>query len=537
MRRHSRLPLHELDPSWALQTFLAQCRTSTSKPRPHQQDLLHLQGGVHALAHLTQGGLHAAQLSTQQAQHQEGQDTQEEKEEEEDAPLSWRQLYWFVWGYVVVLYCQRCCSHFPARQLHQCSYHPLVPVFASEDTSGQYPCCGAPAWHPGGSAVVAAAAASLQPCCSRDHDTYVPQATGSSAAGSPGQRVLQQQGQGGTGPVMPIAASRALQLLQLYGPLITSAGPAATQLQRQQQQHGQGGVAAGAAEAAALRSAGPVCMSEQQQQPACEKVTQHTLPLLVKMVNRGAASAAAAADSSSGGGGGAGSTAPGSRPSCVSPLPPISPRQQVPAAAHQQSGHGSACVGGSSKPHHVPKLGQQGGFDLPAAAAAAIGAAAAAGANTGHHARRLHASSQPDDDDGSSSDSGSSSSSEGKGKDSRVSESGRSSPSSSGSTSSSSDVSTGSGADAAFPSSLTNNSDFVAELEGSDGFSLTGVHPTPLSSMIGAVRTAAEARSRQGVAAPGSSAAGSSSAAARLHQLGAPLPGTFSPGGKRWVSG
>lgn len=61
-----------------------------------------------------------------------------------------------------------------------------------------------------------------------------------------------------------------------------------------------------------------------------------------------------------------------------------------------------------------------------------------------------------------------------------------------------------------------------------------GAHGTPLSSVMGAVRAAAEARGRRGFGSPGGSSSGGSIAAVRLQaQMGAPLAETFSAGGRR----
>jgi hypothetical protein len=60
---------------------------------------------------------------------------------------------------------------------------------------------------------------------------------------------------------------------------------------------------------------------------------------------------------------------------------------------------------------------------------------------------------------------------------------------------------------------------------------LARAHATPLSSIMGAVRAAAEARTK-GV---GLSSGTAGSRAGRLHQMGAPLAETFSAGGRRWV--
>lgn len=472
--RQYKLPLHEPDQAWDLQTFLAQQRTATNKQQQkHKPD-----------------------------QHQQPHGTQQEQaldqqpHEQQQEPSSWRELYWLVWGYVVVMYCQRCCSHFPARLLHQCSYHPLPAVFTSDEVIGQYPCCGAPAWQPGGNAAVAAAAASLQPCCSRDHDAYIP------AGGSwQGQQGPQQPGAVGKGPKggkdAPVDPKRALQLLRLFGPVITAAAPASLQQQQQQK---------------------PLMPLAAARQPAEQKQREPALPLLVKMVNRGASAAAAAAAAPAGSGdglsaaavsgSGTGSKTPGSqpasRPSSVSPLPPISPRQW---SAEQQQ-HDTRPTTSSSA-----QLQQGQSYSVPAAVAAAMAAAAAA-ANSPSRASLYSATTA----NGHTADAAGSASSSGSG------------------SSSSSNDSEGTSSSSGSSSEADEQVEYLdiddAAADGEHEFNLlSGAHATPLSSAMGAVRAAAEARTK-GVGLS-SSTAGSS--AGRMHQMGAPLAETFSAGGRRWV--
>jgi hypothetical protein len=64
---------------------------------------------------------------------------------------------------------------------------------------------------------------------------------------------------------------------------------------------------------------------------------------------------------------------------------------------------------------------------------------------------------------------------------------------------------------------------------------LLSAHATPLSSVLGAVRAAAAARTRGGGLSSSSTGAGGSSGAGRPvgSQVGAPLADTFSAGGRR----
>jgi hypothetical protein len=75
-------------------------------------------------------------------------------------------------------------------------------------------------------------------------------------------------------------------------------------------------------------------------------------------------------------------------------------------------------------------------------------------------------------------------------------------------------------------------------LDDIDDLRLLSAHATPLSSVLGAVRAAADARTRGGgLGSSSSTGPGGSSAAGRLmgSQVGAPLADTFSAGGRRCV--
>merc|ERR1719162_2418781 len=78
--------------------------------------------------------------------------------------LSWREIYWKVWGRVQTLYCTACHGNFPATELGHCSYHPEKPVWQCPPRahSGVYPCCQQPAVRFG-------AAVQRTGCCAREH--------------------------------------------------------------------------------------------------------------------------------------------------------------------------------------------------------------------------------------------------------------------------------------------------------------------------------------------------------------------------------
>lgn len=113
------LPLHQPDPSWRFQDFLQQQR----RPQQQQQQ---------------QEQLHQLSLHPHQQEQQPN-----------ISPTSWKDLFWLTWGHVIVLYCQKCNMHFPARQYNHCSYHPRAAEFANEVDPGIHPCCGRSAWQPG----------------------------------------------------------------------------------------------------------------------------------------------------------------------------------------------------------------------------------------------------------------------------------------------------------------------------------------------------------------------------------------------------
>jgi len=60
--------------------------------------------------------------------------------------LSWKRIYWRMWGTVHHLPCTVCKTRFPLWQYQQCSYHPFPAEFEEGgDNYGTYRCCGAQA--------------------------------------------------------------------------------------------------------------------------------------------------------------------------------------------------------------------------------------------------------------------------------------------------------------------------------------------------------------------------------------------------------
>ena len=53
--------------------------------------------------------------------------------------LDWREVYWRLWAVVIVLFCQTCLQHFPARELDCCCCHSQLPVYTSGQRSGKDP--------------------------------------------------------------------------------------------------------------------------------------------------------------------------------------------------------------------------------------------------------------------------------------------------------------------------------------------------------------------------------------------------------------
>ena len=57
--------------------------------------------------------------------------------------LDWREVYWRLWAVVIVLFCQTCLQHFPARELECCCCHHQLPVYTGGQRSGEDPAMAA----------------------------------------------------------------------------------------------------------------------------------------------------------------------------------------------------------------------------------------------------------------------------------------------------------------------------------------------------------------------------------------------------------
>ncbi|KAK9865141.1 hypothetical protein WJX84_009432 [Apatococcus fuscideae] len=75
--------------------------------------------------------------------------------------LPWRKVFWSQWGCLHVLHCSRCGTHFQARHLNQCWWHP-DPIQFSSTGPGHYECCGR-------LALGARGAQGQDGCCSKEH--------------------------------------------------------------------------------------------------------------------------------------------------------------------------------------------------------------------------------------------------------------------------------------------------------------------------------------------------------------------------------
>ncbi|GLI68586.1 hypothetical protein VaNZ11_013056 [Volvox africanus] len=100
--------------------------------------------------------------------------------------VSWRGIYWHIWGLVHVVYCHTCMRYAPAAELRSCTFHPQAPVFTATAAvpppaaaaaagggvaaaprhlaTGFYPCCGAAATRSSDPRVTVASG-----CCAREH--------------------------------------------------------------------------------------------------------------------------------------------------------------------------------------------------------------------------------------------------------------------------------------------------------------------------------------------------------------------------------
>merc|ERR1712150_274754 len=57
--------------------------------------------------------------------------------------LSWREIYWRLWGTAQLLYCSVCHQHFRGTEFEHCLYHPEKPIWNAPPRAhlGAYPCC------------------------------------------------------------------------------------------------------------------------------------------------------------------------------------------------------------------------------------------------------------------------------------------------------------------------------------------------------------------------------------------------------------
>lgn len=82
----------------------------------------------------------------------------------EKLQLSWRAIYWRLWGRVQTLHCSTCQQYFCGAELEHCSYHPEAPNWheAPNVHTGVFPCCKQ-------SAVRFGTTVDVSGCCAREH--------------------------------------------------------------------------------------------------------------------------------------------------------------------------------------------------------------------------------------------------------------------------------------------------------------------------------------------------------------------------------
>lgn len=82
----------------------------------------------------------------------------------EQLQLSWRAIYWRLWGRVQTLHCSTCTRYFCGAELEHCSYHPAAPSWheAPRVHTGVYPCCMQ-------TAVRFGTSIDTTGCCAREH--------------------------------------------------------------------------------------------------------------------------------------------------------------------------------------------------------------------------------------------------------------------------------------------------------------------------------------------------------------------------------
>lgn len=95
----------------------------------------------------------------------------------EQLRLSWREIYWRMWGRLNTLWCGTCGCHFCAAELGQCLYHTAKPEWyeAPRAHAGVYPCCQQLALRFGTSV-------RRTGCCARDHTVELDAQSGQGAA-------------------------------------------------------------------------------------------------------------------------------------------------------------------------------------------------------------------------------------------------------------------------------------------------------------------------------------------------------------------
>ncbi|EKX42245.1 hypothetical protein GUITHDRAFT_141441 [Guillardia theta CCMP2712] len=59
--------------------------------------------------------------------------------------LSWREIYWKIWGMIATMRCKVCGNYFTASELEHCAFCPQQPLFRPGQNMGMYPCCNTPA--------------------------------------------------------------------------------------------------------------------------------------------------------------------------------------------------------------------------------------------------------------------------------------------------------------------------------------------------------------------------------------------------------
>eukprot|EP01052_Picozoa_sp_SAG31_P014062 SAG31_NODE_862_length_11416_cov_8.600336_4_plen_785_part_00 len=81
--------------------------------------------------------------------------------------LSWKAIYWRLWGMANDLVCSFCEQRFTCQEIGHCAYHPSKPSFSdSSGNAGTLPCCGQTVLR---FDVSNKSAGARQGCCARDH--------------------------------------------------------------------------------------------------------------------------------------------------------------------------------------------------------------------------------------------------------------------------------------------------------------------------------------------------------------------------------